>query len=202
MGSEGRGPVSSYSFMIFYIYLHILSVPVIITWKDRSGQILFFLVLCVCVCVCFISSKEFLMFFLLHWLLLHTLQRKTFLNSVLFLSYWITWNFNYSQERIQLETARLYKLAGINPLAGAYITASFCLQSEGDIHYLSVYLPESLIIVQLWLLDCLLINTLLFFPYFPGCLPTLATIPVWIGLYRALSNVADEVACWIFFFFK
>ncbi|KAG2320792.1 hypothetical protein Bca4012_056162 [Brassica carinata] len=46
------------------------------------------------------------------------------------------------QERIQLETARLYKLAEINPLA--------------------------------------------------GCLPTLATIPVWIGLYRALSNVADE----------
>lgn len=46
------------------------------------------------------------------------------------------------QEKIQLQTARLYKLAGINPLA--------------------------------------------------GCLPTLATIPVWIGLYRALSNVADE----------
>ncbi|KAK1403233.1 ALBINO3-like protein 1, chloroplastic [Heracleum sosnowskyi] len=46
------------------------------------------------------------------------------------------------QEKIQIETARLYKLAGINPLA--------------------------------------------------GCLPTLATIPVWIGLYRALSNVADE----------
>eukprot|EP00268_Persea_americana_P018788 TRINITY_DN1958_c0_g1_i4.p1 TRINITY_DN1958_c0_g1~~TRINITY_DN1958_c0_g1_i4.p1 ORF type:complete len:565 (+),score=105.82 TRINITY_DN1958_c0_g1_i4:201-1895(+) len=46
------------------------------------------------------------------------------------------------QERIQMETARLYKLAGVNPLA--------------------------------------------------GCLPTLATIPVWIGLYRALSNVADE----------
>ncbi|KAF3590038.1 hypothetical protein F2Q69_00027652 [Brassica cretica] len=46
------------------------------------------------------------------------------------------------QEQIQLETARLYKLAGINPFA--------------------------------------------------GCLPTLATIPVWIGLYRALSNVADE----------
>ncbi|EYU30592.1 hypothetical protein MIMGU_mgv1a006893mg [Erythranthe guttata] len=46
------------------------------------------------------------------------------------------------KERIQLETARLYKLAGINPLA--------------------------------------------------GCLPTLATIPIWIGLYRALSNVADE----------
>uniref|UniRef100_A0A7C9EIB6 Membrane insertase YidC/Oxa/ALB C-terminal domain-containing protein n=1 Tax=Opuntia streptacantha TaxID=393608 RepID=A0A7C9EIB6_OPUST len=45
-------------------------------------------------------------------------------------------------ERIQLETARLYKLAGINPLA--------------------------------------------------GCLPTLITIPVWIGLYRALSNVANE----------
>lgn len=47
-----------------------------------------------------------------------------------------------NQEKIQLETARLYKLAGINPLA--------------------------------------------------GCLPTLATIPVWIGLYRALSNVANE----------
>ncbi|KAJ7532043.1 hypothetical protein O6H91_14G069800 [Diphasiastrum complanatum] len=46
------------------------------------------------------------------------------------------------QERIQLETARLYKQAGVNPLA--------------------------------------------------GCLPTLATIPVWIGLYRALSNVANE----------
>jgi len=26
-----------------------------------------------------------------------------------------------------------------------------------------------------------------------GCLPTLATIPVWIGLYQALSNVANEV---------
>ncbi|KAM0928504.1 hypothetical protein ACQ4PT_002520 [Festuca glaucescens] len=26
----------------------------------------------------------------------------------------------------------------------------------------------------------------------PGCLPTLVTIPVWIGLYRALSNVANE----------
>jgi YidC/Oxa1 family membrane protein insertase len=25
-----------------------------------------------------------------------------------------------------------------------------------------------------------------------GCLPTLATLPVWIGLYRALSNVANE----------
>eukprot|EP00250_Pteridium_aquilinum_P018578 c24124_g1_i1 orf=245-1714(+) len=46
------------------------------------------------------------------------------------------------QERIQLETSRLYKQAGVNPLA--------------------------------------------------GCLPTLATIPVWIGLYRALSNVATE----------
>ncbi|XVF02629.1 hypothetical protein REPUB_Repub04eG0191100 [Reevesia pubescens] len=54
------------------------------------------------------------------------------------------------QERIQLETARLYKLAGINPLA--------------------------------------------------GCLPTLATIPVWIGLYRALSNVANEVACYLCWF--
>lgn len=41
-----------------------------------------------------------------------------------------------------METARLYKQAGVNPLA--------------------------------------------------GCLPTLATIPVWIGLYQALSNVANE----------
>lgn len=47
-----------------------------------------------------------------------------------------------NQERIQMETARLYKQAGVNPLA--------------------------------------------------GCLPTLATIPVWIGLYQALSNVANE----------
>jgi YidC/Oxa1 family membrane protein insertase len=47
-----------------------------------------------------------------------------------------------NQERIQLETARLYKQAGVNPLA--------------------------------------------------GCFPTLATIPVWIGLYQALSNVANE----------
>lgn len=46
------------------------------------------------------------------------------------------------QERIQLETSRLYKQAGVNPLA--------------------------------------------------GCLPTLATMPVWIGLYQALSNVANE----------
>ncbi|CAN1295402.1 ALBINO3-like protein 1, chloroplastic [Linum perenne] len=46
------------------------------------------------------------------------------------------------QEKIQLETARVYKLAGVNPLA--------------------------------------------------GCLPTLLTIPIWIGLYRAFSNVADE----------
>ncbi|XP_044365635.1 inner membrane protein PPF-1, chloroplastic isoform X2 [Triticum aestivum] len=46
------------------------------------------------------------------------------------------------QERIQLETAHLYKLSGVDPLA--------------------------------------------------GCLPTLVTIPVWIGLYKALSNVANE----------
>ncbi|PSC67864.1 inner membrane PPF-chloroplastic isoform B [Micractinium conductrix] len=45
-------------------------------------------------------------------------------------------------ERLQVETARVYQTAGVNPLA--------------------------------------------------GCLPSLATIPVFIGLYRALSNVADE----------
>ncbi|KAI8573854.1 hypothetical protein RHMOL_Rhmol01G0307900 [Rhododendron molle] len=47
-----------------------------------------------------------------------------------------------NQERIQLETSRLYRQAGVNPLA--------------------------------------------------GCFPTLATIPVWIGLYQALSNIANE----------
>lgn len=45
-------------------------------------------------------------------------------------------------ETLQLETARLYKAAGVNPLA--------------------------------------------------GCLPTLATIPVFIGLYRALTKAADD----------
>jgi len=45
-------------------------------------------------------------------------------------------------ETLQIETARLYKTAGVNPLA--------------------------------------------------GCLPTLATIPVFIGLYKALSNAADQ----------
>lgn len=47
-----------------------------------------------------------------------------------------------NQEKAQLEVARLYREAEVNPLA--------------------------------------------------GCLPTLATIPVFIGLYRALSNVAEE----------
>mmetsp|Transcript_2106 Transcript_2106/g.2962 ORF Transcript_2106/g.2962 Transcript_2106/m.2962 type:complete len:453 (+) Transcript_2106:94-1452(+) len=50
--------------------------------------------------------------------------------------------YAFDKERLQMETAKLYKDAGVNPLA--------------------------------------------------GCLPTLATLPVWIGLYRALSNVADE----------
>ena len=50
--------------------------------------------------------------------------------------------FANDPERLQVETAKLYQNAGVNPLA--------------------------------------------------GCLPTLATIPVFIGLYRALSNVADE----------
>eukprot|EP00798_Chlamydomonas_sp_ICE-L_P013718 gene13718-19613_t len=46
------------------------------------------------------------------------------------------------QETLQLETSRLYKDAGVNPLA--------------------------------------------------GCLPTLATIPVFIGLYKSLSNAASD----------
>jgi len=50
--------------------------------------------------------------------------------------------YKNDQEKLQLETAKLYKEAGVNPLA--------------------------------------------------GCLPTLATIPVFIGLYRALSNAADD----------
>ncbi|RYR70253.1 hypothetical protein Ahy_A03g016757 isoform B [Arachis hypogaea] len=62
-----------------------------------------------------------------------------------------------NQERIQLETSRLYRQAGVNPLAGA-----FCLPLA------SLFLGSD------------------------GCLPTLATIPVWIGLYQALSNVANE----------
>ncbi|EFN53953.1 hypothetical protein CHLNCDRAFT_25162, partial [Chlorella variabilis] len=45
-------------------------------------------------------------------------------------------------ERLQVETAKMYQTAGVNPLA--------------------------------------------------GCLPSLATIPVFIGLYKALSNVASE----------
>lgn len=50
--------------------------------------------------------------------------------------------FANEPETLQLETARLYKEAGVNPLA--------------------------------------------------GCLPTLATIPVFIGLYRALTKAADD----------
>ncbi|KAL4856440.1 Inner membrane ALBINO3-like protein 2 [Chlorella vulgaris] len=50
--------------------------------------------------------------------------------------------FANDPERLQMETAKMYQTAGVNPLA--------------------------------------------------GCLPSLATIPVFIGLYRALSNVADE----------
>lgn len=47
-----------------------------------------------------------------------------------------------NQEQLQLETARLYREAEVNPLA--------------------------------------------------GCLPTLVTLPVWIGLYRALTNAAEQ----------
>ncbi|GJP55331.1 hypothetical protein CLOM_g14302, partial [Closterium sp. NIES-68] len=50
--------------------------------------------------------------------------------------------FAGDQERIQMETAKVYQRAGVNPLA--------------------------------------------------GCLPTLATLPIFIGLYQALSNVAKE----------
>jgi len=50
--------------------------------------------------------------------------------------------YAYDKERLQMETAKLYQDAGVNPLA--------------------------------------------------GCLPTLATLPVWIGLYRALTNVAND----------
>ncbi len=46
------------------------------------------------------------------------------------------------QERLQMETAKLYQTTGVNPLA--------------------------------------------------GCLPTLATIPIFIGLYRALGNAAND----------
>ena len=46
------------------------------------------------------------------------------------------------QERLQLETAKLYKVAEVNPLA--------------------------------------------------GCLPTFVSLPIYIGLYRSLTNAADE----------
>ena len=55
------------------------------------------------------------------------------------------------QEKLQLETARLYQSNGINPLA--------------------------------------------------GCVPTLATIPVFIGLYRALTQAADDGLLTDSFFF-
>ncbi len=37
------------------------------------------------------------------------------------------------------------------------------------------------------------INIFIYLFLCKGCFPTLATIPVWIGLYQALSNVANEV---------
>lgn len=50
--------------------------------------------------------------------------------------------YSDDQQRLQLETSKLYRKAQVNPLA--------------------------------------------------GCLPTLVTLPIWIGLYRALTNVANE----------
>lgn len=51
--------------------------------------------------------------------------------------------FKNDQEKMQLEVARIYKDAGVNPLA--------------------------------------------------GCLPTLATLPVWIGLYRSVTVISAVI---------
>ncbi|KAM3280116.1 hypothetical protein ACQJBY_047106 [Aegilops geniculata] len=79
------------------------------------------------------------------------------------------------QERIQLETAHLYKLSGVDPLAGSYTHYAWYFSYQG----LNVS-PSKLNAYFLWHF------------FAPGCLPTLVTIPVWIGLYKALSNVANE----------
>ncbi|KAH9661358.1 Inner membrane protein ALBINO3 [Citrus sinensis] len=90
-----------------------------------------------------------------------------------------------NQERIQLETSRLYRQAGVNPLAGS-------LSEDHLPLHLFCFLPHKLEITFLpygvifFFFLCFFING------DRGCLPTLATIPVWIGLYQALSNVANE----------
>lgn len=45
-----------------------------------------------------------------------------------------------------------------------------------------------------WFLSCTENFVCYLYSYLTGCFPTLATIPVWIGLYQALSNVANEVS--------
>ncbi|CAL5388932.1 unnamed protein product [Camellia sinensis] len=98
-----------------------------------------------------------------------------------------------NQERIQLETSRLYRQAGVNPLADRNMT-------DRDVSDMK----NSVRVLDFW--DCRLPSmnsegwrTMASTVPFPtealliqGCLPTLATIPVWIGLYQALSNVANE----------
>lgn len=53
------------------------------------------------------------------WHFLAFVQCKNFASTIL------TSYIHVFQERIQLETARLYKLAGINPLAGLFQSQSF-----------------------------------------------------------------------------
>lgn len=55
-------------------------------------------------------------------------------------------------------------------------------------HWMSLLLLLS-VQIKWFLLGCCFALRMIF----SGCLPTLATIPVWIGLYQALSNVANEV---------
>lgn len=86
------------------------------------------------------------------------------------------------QERIQLETARLYKQAGVNPLAGERFTV-VCFERS--------YRCPALLSLMAFVLNTAVVDICAI--QIAGCLPTLATLPVWIGLYRALSNVANEV---------
>lgn len=107
----------------------------------------------------------------------------------------------YFQERIQLETARLYKLAGINPLAGLTCTFFFRCQSFLWLIILVVH-PYTWKYISFFGGVGVCYSVVVFLNHFyllhPGCLPTLATIPIWIGLYRALSNVANEVKLPVF----
>ncbi|KAK3023280.1 hypothetical protein RJ639_044251 [Escallonia herrerae] len=99
-----------------------------------------------------------------------------------------------NQERIQLETSRLYKQAGVNPLAGYLVWGERVVQ--GVCFFISIACNKVLVVdvvlgpmrsfSEFWF------GVMGYFVLSEGCFPTLATIPVFIGLYQALSNVANE----------